>query len=589
MELIILPLLKKVYRYIKPYKTQLTLGILAMLIHSFLTVFVVKVFKDLMDIVIAALEPGPQGLKRLTLLSLFLLFTYFIKELFYYWQRFLLAYVSQKAIRDLRNDLYYHLQNMSLSFYQKNKTGELLSRVTNDVGVLQNAIVNGALGLFYEFVTLIGAIVYLFILDLHLTLFVIFALPLIAYIIKFFNIKIRRASRNVQVKLADVSQVLEETLSSIKVVKSFVREEYEFERFSAENDENFRAKVRSEQYGASLTSITEFITAFSFTTILWYGGYLVMRGALEASELIAFFALLLTIMSPISSLSKLSTTIQQALAAAERVFEIMEISSPRLVEDKNTKALTKLDKVEGRLEFQDVSFAYNKGEEILNGISFTIEPGQVLALVGPSGAGKTTIADLILRFYQPTKGRILLDGVDISTLNLDFLRSQIGVVPQETVLFSGTLRNNIRYGKLEATDEEIITAAQAANAHDFIVSFPDGYDTIVGERGVGLSGGQRQRVAIARAILKNPRILILDEATSALDTESEVLVQEALNRLMKNRTTLVIAHRLSTIKNADKIIVLSQGRIVESGTHDQLMALGGLYHSLYKTSLEKNE
>ncbi|HHW11596.1 MAG TPA: ABC transporter ATP-binding protein [Firmicutes bacterium] len=584
-----MPLLKKVYRYIKPYKTQLTLGILAMLIHSFLTIFVVKVFKDLMDIVVATLEPGPQGLKRLTLLSLFLLFTYFIKELFYYWQRFLLAYVSQKAIRDLRNDLYYHLQNMSLSFYQKNKTGELLSRVTNDVGVLQNAIVNGALGLFYEFVTLIGAIVYLFILDLYLTLFVIFALPLIAYIIKFFNKKIRRASRNVQIKLADVSQVLEETLSSIKVVKSFVREEYEFERFSAENDENFRAKVRSEQYGASLTSITEFITAFSFTTILWYGGYLVMRGALEASELIAFFALLLTIMSPISSLSKLSTTIQQALAAAERVFEIMEISSPRLVEDKNTKALTKLDKVEGRLEFQDVSFAYNKGEEILNGISFTIEPGQVLALVGPSGAGKTTIADLILRFYQPTKGRILLDGVDISTLNLDFLRSQIGVVPQETVLFSGTLRNNIRYGKLEATDEEIITAAQAANAHDFIVSFPDGYDTIVGERGVGLSGGQRQRVAIARAILKNPRILILDEATSALDTESEVLVQEALNRLMKNRTTLVIAHRLSTIKNADKIIVLSQGRIVESGTHDQLMALGGLYHSLYKTSLEKDE
>lgn len=584
-----MPLLKKVYRYIKPYKTQLTLGILAMLIHSFLTIFVVKVFKDLMDIVVATLEPGPQGLKRLTLLSLFLLFTYFIKELFYYWQRFLLAYVSQKAIRDLRNDLYYHLQNMSLSFYQKNKTGELLSRVTNDVGVLQNAIVNGALGLFYEFVTLIGAIVYLFILDLYLTLFVIFALPLIAYIIKFFNKKIRRASRNVQIKLADVSQVLEETLSSIKVVKSFVREEYEFERFSAENDENFRAKVRSEQYGASLTSITEFITAFSFTMILWYGGYQVMHGALEAAELIAFFALLLTIMSPISSLSKLSTTIQQALAAAERVFEIMEISSPRLVEDKNTKAMAQLDKVEGRLEFQDVSFAYNKGEEILNGISFTIEPGQVLALVGPSGAGKTTIADLILRFYQPTKGRILLDGVDISTLNLDFLRSQIGVVPQETVLFSGTLRNNIRYGKLEATNEEIITAAQAANAHDFIVSFPDGYDTIVGERGVGLSGGQRQRVAIARAILKNPRILILDEATSALDTESEVLVQEALNRLMKNRTTLVIAHRLSTIKNADKIIVLSQGRIVESGTHDQLMALGGLYHSLYKTSLEKNE
>lgn len=576
--------LKKIYRYLVPYKYQLTLGIIAMLVHSFLTIFVVKVFKDLMDIVITTLKPGSQGLTRLTLLALFLIFTYFLKELFYYWQRFLLAYVSQKAIRDLRNDLYNHLQNLSLSFYNKNKTGEIMSRVTNDVGVLQNAIVNGALGLFYEFVTLLGALIYLFILDFQLTLFVIIVLPLVAYILKFFNKKIRKASRNVQVKLADVSQVLEETLSSIKVVKSFVREDYEFERFSAENDENFRAKVRSEQYGASLTSIIEFITALSFTVILWFGGYQVMNGRLQAAELIAFFALLLSIMNPISSLSKLSTTFQQALAAAERIFEIMEINSPKLVEDKNTKVL---DKVEGRLEFQDISFAYNQGEEILNGISFTIEPGQILALVGPSGAGKTTIADLIMRFYQPTKGRILLDGTDINELNLDFLRGQIGIVPQETILFSGTLRNNIRYGKLEATDEEIRAAAEAANAHEFITSFPDGYETIVGERGVGLSGGQRQRVAIARAILKNPRILILDEATSALDTESEVLVQEALNRLMKNRTTLVIAHRLSTIKNADRIIVLSQGKIVETGTHDQLMALGGLYYSLYKTSFQK--
>lgn len=585
MELIILDQLKKIYRYLVPYKYQLTLGIIAMLVHSFLTIFVVKVFKDLMDIVITTLQPGSQGLTRLTLLSLFLIFTYFLKELFYYWQRFLLAYVSQKAIRDLRNELYNHLQNLSLSFYNKNKTGEILSRVTNDVGVLQNAIVNGALGLFYEFVTLVGALIYLLILDFQLTLFVIIVLPLIAYVLKFFNQKIRKASRNVQVKLADVSQVLEETLSSIKVVKSFVREDYEFERFSAENDENFRAKVRSEQYGASLTSIIEFITAFSFTMILWFGGYQVMNGRLQAAELIAFFALLLSIMNPISSLSKLSTTIQQALAAAERIFEIMEIDSPKLVEDKNTKVL---DRVEGRLEFQDISFAYNKGEEILSAINFTIEPGQVLALVGPSGAGKTTIADLIMRFYQPTKGRILLDGTDINELSLDFLRGQIGIVPQETVLFSGTLRNNIRYGKLEATDEEIRAAAKAANAHDFITSFPDGYETVVGERGVGLSGGQRQRVAIARAILKNPRILILDEATSALDTESEVLVQEALNRLMKNRTTLVIAHRLSTIKNADRIIVLSQGRIVETGTHDQLMARGGLYYSLYKTSFQKN-
>ena len=581
-----MPLLKKLYRYITPHKKQLILGLISMLIHSFLTIYVVKVFKDLIDMVITTLEPGKEGLMRLTWVALMLVGIYFIKELVYYWQRFLLAYVSQKAIRDLRNDLYHHLQNLSLSFYSKNKIGEIISKVTNDVGVLQNAIVSGAVGLFYELVTLIGAIIYLLIIDYRLTLFVILALPIITYVLKFFNIKIRKASRKVQIKLADISHVLEETLSSIKVVKSFGREAYEFERFRVENDENCQAKVRSEQYGASLTSIIEFITAFSFAAVLWFGGYEVMNGHLAASELIAFFALLLMIMNPLSSLSKLSTTIQQALAATERIFELMEINNPKLVEEKNTKVI---DKVEGKLEFEKISFAYNRGEAVLREISFQIEPGEVLALVGPSGAGKTTIADLIPRFYEPTAGRILLDGADIKELNLDFLRAQIGIVPQETILFSGSLRNNIRYGKLEASEEEIMAAAKAANAHDFIVKFPCGYETVVGERGVGLSGGQRQRIAIARAILKNPRILILDEATSALDSESEVLVQEALNRLMKNRTTLVIAHRLSTIKNADKILVLSDGEILEKGNHEELMTLGGLYYNLYKTNFRKED
>ncbi len=578
-------LLKKIYKYVTPYKGRLTLGILSMLLHSFLTVYVVKVFKDLMETVISTLEPGKQGLSLLTWSALVLIAAYFLKEVVYYWQRFLLAYVSQKAIRDLRNDLYYHLQNLSLSFYSKNKVGEIMSRVTNDVGVLQNAIVNGAIGIFYELVTLLGALIYLFIIDFKLTLFVLLALPLITYVLKFFNIKIRKASRKVQIKLADISHVLEETLSSIKVVKSFGREEYEFERFSAENDENFRARVRSEQYGASLTSIIEFITAVSFTAILWYGGYEVMNGYIKVSELIAFFTLLLTIMNPLSSLSKLSTTLQQALAAAERIFELMAIDNP-VLKEKNNEVLTN---VVGNLEFRNISFAYNQGEEILKDIDFEIKPGEVVALVGPSGAGKTTIADLIPRFYEPTKGQIVLDGKDIKEIDLVSLRTQIGIVPQETILFSGTLRNNIRYGRLEAAEEEIIEAARAANAHDFIFKLPNGYDTVVGERGVGLSGGQRQRIAIARAILKNPRILILDEATSALDTESEVLVQEALNRLMKSRTTLVIAHRLSTIKNADKIIVLSNGKIVETGTHNQLMEMGGIYYSLYKSNFRSGQ
>lgn len=580
-----LKLLKRVYKYVTPYKGKLTLGILSMLIHSFFTVYVVKVFKDLMETVISSLGTGQQGLATLTWTSLLLILVYFLKELVYYWQRFLLAYVSQKAIRDLRNDLYYHLQNLSLSFYSKNKTGEIISKVTNDVGVLQNAIVNGAVGVFYEFFTLVGAIMYLLFIDYKLTLFVLIMLPLITYVLKFFNIKIRKVSRKVQIKLADISHVLEETLSSIKVVKSFGREEYEFERFSSENDENFRAKVRSEQYGASLTSIIEFITAFSFTAILWYGGYEVMNGYIKASDLIAFFTLLLTIMNPMSSLSKLSTTIQHAIVSAERIFALMDVDNQIMIENKNTEVL---EKVDGCLDFQNIYFSYDKGEEVLKNINFQIKAGEVVALVGPSGAGKTTIADLIPRFYEPTKGRILLDGKDIKEIDLNSLRAQIGIVPQETILFSGTLHNNIRYGKLEATDEEIIEAAKVANAHDFIIQFPSGYETVVGERGVGLSGGQRQRIAIARAILKNPRILILDEATSALDTESEILVQEALNRLMKSRTTLIIAHRLSTIKNADKIIVLSKGEIAEIGTHDQLMAKGGIYNNLYKSSFKKN-
>lgn len=578
-------LLKRIYKYVSPHKGKLILGIIAMLFHSFLTVYVVKVFKDLMETVISTLEPSSQSLFRLTWVALLMVSIYFLKELFYYGQRYLLAYVSQKSIRDIRNDLYSHLQGLSLSFYSKNKTGEIISRVTNDVGVLQNAIVDGAVGIFYEFFTLIGALGYLVYIDYKLTLFVLLILPLLAYVVKFFNHKIRKISRRVQIKLADISHVLEETLSSIKVVKSFGREEYEYERFSIENNENFRAKVRQEQYGASLTSIIEFITAFSFTAILWYGGYEVMNGSLTASELIAFFTLLLTVMNPMSSISKLSTTIQQALAAAERIFELMDTDNPAIPESKGKV----LEKVEGNLDFQNVTFAYNKGEEILKDISFQVSSGEVVALVGPSGAGKTTIADLIPRFYTPTKGRILLDGRDIAEIDLNSLRAQIGIVPQETILFTGTLYNNIRYGMLEATEDQIVAAARAANAHDFIMKLPDGYETVVGERGVGLSGGQRQRVAIARAILKNPRILILDEATSALDTESENLVQEALNRLMKSRTTLIIAHRLSTVKNADKILVLSEGRIIESGNHDQLMEMGGVYYNLYRSNLRSND
>jgi len=337
--------------------------------------------------------------------------------------------------------------------------------------------------------------------------------------------------------------------------------------------------MKKTQYGAILTPLVEFLAAISFTAILWYGGYEVMQGRMSASELIAFFTLLLTISEPLRSITKLSKRLQQLFASAERVFEIMDTESEMREDDENKIELTD---IEGEVVYDNVTFAYNRDEIVLKDISLTAEPGEVVALVGHSGAGKTTMVDLIPRFFDPIKGRMRVDGHDLKDVKIDSLRDFIGIVPQETILFSGSLRDNIAYGDLEADEEAIQAAAKAANAHDFIMAFPDGYDTIVGERGVGLSGGQKQRISIARAILKNPKILILDEATSSLDSESEALVQEALEHLMENRTTFIIAHRLSTIRNADKNVVVEQGEIMEMGSHQELLKKQGKYASLYK-------
>lgn len=573
-------LARRTLKYIFPYKKKIVLGIISMICHSALTIYFVNVFREFIQTVIEDLSAGEIGVYGLTVIALGMLLVYFLKGITYFGQKYFISYVAQKAIRDIRNDLYSHLQDLSLGFYSQNQTGEIISRVTNDVRVLRGAIVDGAISLIYEGLTFVGGLGYLYYLNSRLTIFLIIVIPPITYVMKIFNTKIRKVSKDAQIKIADVSDILQETISAVRVVKSFGREDYEYDRFSSENHANFRAKIKNIRYKAVLAPAVELIAAFAFMVILWYGGYEVLHGRMSSSDLIAFFFTLFVITSPLKSLSKLSGKIQQAFAAAERIFETMDISS-QVTENEEDKRKT--GEIEGEIVFNNVNFSYKEeGETVLQNINLRAKPGEILALVGASGAGKTTLVDLIPRFFLPTEGEILLDGYNIQDINIDFLRKHIGIVPQETILFSGTVRDNIAYGNLEAGEDEIKEAARNANAHKFISEFKEGYDTVVGERGVGLSGGQRQRVAIARAILKDPRILILDEATSALDAESEALVQEALNVLMKNRTTFIIAHRLSTIINADKILVLDKGKIVEQGTHKELMKKRKIYYDLYQ-------
>lgn len=572
-------LLKRVFKYLLPYKGRLAGGVISMLVHAFLTVFFVRVFQGLLETIISDINMGREGMIQLSLVAGMMILVYFLKGVSYYGKTYLVSYVSQRSIKDMRDDLYSHLHNLSLSFYSKNKTGDILSRVTNDVQNLESSMIKTTVGSIDKVFTLIGGILYLVYLNYRLTIFLIIILPFITYVITKFNYKLKKVSRRVQIKIADVSDVLQETLSAVRVVKSFGREEYEFERFSSENQANFRAKMKKTQYGAILTPLVEFLAAISFTAILWYGGYEVMQGRMTASELIAFFTLLLTISEPLRSITKLSKRLQQLFASAERVFEIMDTECELREDDENK---IELNSVEGEVVYDNVSFAYNENEVVLQNINLTAKPGEVVALVGHSGAGKTTMVDLIPRFFDPIEGRMRVDGHDLKDVKIDSLRNFIGIVPQETILFSGSLRDNIAYGDLDAEDEAIKKAAEAANAHQFIMGFPDGYETVVGERGVGLSGGQKQRISIARAILKNPRILILDEATSSLDSESEALVQEALEHLMEDRTTFIIAHRLSTIRNADKIVVVEQGEIMEMGNHQELLQKQGKYASLYQ-------
>lgn len=572
---------RRLLRYVRPYTKWMVISILALIVSVALGLILPYAIGTLVDVV---LVEGDRQLLNQLVIALFIIFI--VQAVFSFIHRITLAYVGENAIKDIRIQVYGHIQKLSLQFYADYRTGEVISRLTNDVAQLQTAITETLVGLLRQGLTLIGAAMLLFFLDWQLTLLILIGIPIITLTMVFLGRMIRRASRAVQDTLAEAANVVEETTAGIRIVKSFARESYELERYSARIIDVFDAAMHRAKIGAILGPIIGFMAFGSITVTLWFGSMQVLNGNLTAGDLVAYLVYTLMVATPIASIAGLYSQFQSALGASERVFGLLDTPST-IVEKPDAQPLPH---VVGNVAFEHVSFNYNPTVAVLNDVSFSAESGQVIALVGPSGAGKSTLVNLIPRFYDVGNGMITIDGVDIRDVTLLSLREQIGIVPQETILFSDSVYANIRYGKLDATQAEVEAAALAANAHDFIINdLPDGYETAVGERGVKLSGGQRQRVAIARAILKDPRILILDEATSSLDSESESLVQEALERLMQGRTSFVIAHRLSTVINADWVLVLENGAIVEQGTHAELLSSNdGLYRRLYQMQFRQS-
>lgn len=485
---------------------------------------------------------------------------------------YLMSVVGQNVVYEIRERLYRQLQVLSMSFYDNRRTGELMSRVTNDVNALQQLITSGVMEIFVDTLTFLVVAGLLFALDWPLMLVLLGTFPLMLVATQIFGARIRSAYRGVQESLAHVNDHLQETIAGILVVKSFANERFEAARFSERNAHSKDTHIQAVRLWSVFFPVLDVISQLGTVVVLCFGAYRVIEGAL-----VAFYAYLQLLQRPIRRFGRVMNTIQQAAASAERVFEILD-SRPEVAEKPG--AIT-LPRIEGRVRFENVTFGYGNDPDVLHGVSLEIEPGMSVALVGPSGAGKTTLANLLLRFYDPREGRIIVDGVDVKEVTLESLRMQMGVVSQEVVLLHGSVRDNISYGRPGCSDAEIEQAAHAANAHPFISALPKGYDTPIGERGVKLSGGQRQRLAIARALLKDPRILLLDEATSQLDSEAEGIIQEALGRLLEGRTSLVIAHRLSTIEDADLIVVVEAGRVVEQGSHQELLRKRGRYAALH--------